>query len=129
MYCMSKPEDQIPVGWYCYTIESIEKETGRMRTNVCKYWSIRDGKPKQENGYCDYLGWGDWEMGTVTLLWDQVKECGVNCNNGPGEHQITTDGWDWCQSCKELLVSAGEKCGICKDNATTQALYNKNISQ
>jgi len=26
-------------------------------------------------------------------------------------------------------VSAGEKCGICKDNATTQALYNKNISQ
>ena len=66
MYCMSKLEDQIPDGLYCYTIKSIEKETGRMQTNACKYWSIRDGKPKQENGYCDYLGWGDWEMGTVT---------------------------------------------------------------
>jgi len=52
-----------------------------MQNKICPYWSIRDSKPAQGNGYCGYLEWGDWDMeNSVTLLWDQVKECGVNSN-------------------------------------------------
>jgi len=29
------------------------------------------------DGHCGYLGKGDWEKDGTTLLWDQVKECGV----------------------------------------------------
>jgi hypothetical protein len=68
-------------------------------------------KPVQENGYCSYLGRGDWEMnddrkwtcekqlsdGTyakyetllsgheiglpMSLLWDQVKECAIKTHD------------------------------------------------
>lgn len=33
--------------------------------------------PEQENGYCSYLQKGDWDL-SLGLLWDQVKECGIN---------------------------------------------------
>jgi len=86
---MSKPEDLIPDGYYCYTIKSIDKTTGKMKTKICPYWSIRVGKPNQENGYCAYLDWGDWDMeSSFTLLWDQVKECGVKFDDGPGRYQL-----------------------------------------
>lgn len=71
-------EDIIPKGYYCYD------ENG-----VCPYWSIRKDKPHQRNGYCSYLKRGDWEFShtdlpkdhpvqtAMSLIWDQVKECGV----------------------------------------------------
>jgi hypothetical protein len=71
----------------------------------CPFWSIDKAKPEQMNGYCSYLGKGDWDFyeempdkievetrqpdGSYklelvdkhpmygTLLWDGVKECGV----------------------------------------------------
>lgn len=48
---------------------------------VCPYWSIREDKPSQRNGYCEYLKQGDWEVGEHSwdsLLWDQCKECGIS---------------------------------------------------
>jgi hypothetical protein len=86
---------RIPRGYYCHTQKS------------CPYHSIRDDKPYQENGYCSYLGKGDWDLNDeikdkdveveyrqkdgsykkvmmkygdlppTSLLWDMCKECGV----------------------------------------------------
>ena len=72
-------ESKIPPGDYCYVkLEQIEG-TPRLRClGMCPYWSRRDDRPEQENGYCSYLGWGDWEQDNFSLLWDQVKECGIN---------------------------------------------------
>lgn len=66
---MTSPKDLslIPKGIYCYD------ENG-----ICPYWPKRKDKPNMENGYCSFLGWGDWEQEGLTLLWDQVKECRIN---------------------------------------------------
>ena len=76
-----KDTSVIPSGMYCYR-----------GTVVCPYWSLREEYPEQGNGYCAYLGRGDWEVeipedyppnfpiSPLSLLWDQVKECGVNMN-------------------------------------------------
>lgn len=61
-----KPTNKIPKGVYCYD------ENG-----ICPYWKKCADRPEQENGYCEYLEQGDWEM-TFGLLWDQCKECGIN---------------------------------------------------
>ena len=55
--------DVIPDGLYCLD---------------CPYRSFRDDKPEQMNGYCKYLGHGDWmtKLG-FSGLWDGVKECQV----------------------------------------------------
>jgi hypothetical protein len=62
----NKPTDKIPKGIYCYD------ENG-----ICPYWKRCLDIEKQQNGYCEYLEKGDWEM-DFGLLWDQVKECGIN---------------------------------------------------
>lgn len=83
-------ENSIPEGLYCYD------DSGR-----CPYWDLKAELPYQENGYCAYLNKSDWdlneEQGNVelfkggqsigfesahnlkcSLLWDSVKECGIN---------------------------------------------------
>lgn len=60
-------ENAIPKGPYCYDDRGL-----------CPFWEKREGKPSQEDGYCHYLNFGDWESETLSLLWDQVKECGIN---------------------------------------------------
>jgi len=63
-----KVATSIPKGVYCYD------ENG-----VCPHWSMRADKPEQENGYCSHLKKGDWEFTKYhSLLWDQVKECGID---------------------------------------------------
>lgn len=57
----------IPKGIYCYD------QHGR-----CPYWSKNPDKDDQESGYCAFLQCGDWENRLTWLLWDQVKECGIN---------------------------------------------------
>ena len=80
---MEKDESIIPEGLYCYT--------GHGKTFICcPYWSKRIDKPEQENGYCSFLEHGDWMYGDgsgISLLWDQVKECGVN--EGDWEKECT----------------------------------------
>jgi hypothetical protein len=80
---MSSDKDKsvIPEGQYCYD------EFG-----VCPYWSLDPTHPEQENGHCAYLEQGDWETGG--LLWDEVKECGINEDVSPeveGEFEEVTD--------------------------------------
>jgi len=81
---------QIPKGDYC---------------DSCPFWSMDKSKPERMNGYCSYLGKGDWDFyeempsklevkirqpnGSYkpelvdkdpmfgTLLWDSVKHCGI----------------------------------------------------
>ena len=92
---MKKDISLIPHGPYCYS-----ESRGRGR---CPYWELREDKPSQMNGYCHFLEKGDWELHQdseftthnpttkeliivkgrdvpfpVSLLWDQVKECGIN---------------------------------------------------
>lgn len=84
-----KDESVIPKGEYCYDEKGL-----------CPYWSKRKDKPNQENGYCAFLGRGDWNLnaskkktlmhqdGTkwspsempfgIGLIWDQCKECSIN---------------------------------------------------
>ena len=67
----------IPMGIYCHgKIE--EHDAGQLLAKPCPYWSIDESKPAQNNGYCKYLKLGDWELNGFPLLWDQVKECGIN---------------------------------------------------
>lgn len=76
---MNKDTSVIPKGYYCYD------ENGK-----CPYWDLRDDQPNQMNGYCNFLGRGDWEVdipedfpphfpvSCLSLLWDSVKECSEN---------------------------------------------------
>lgn len=41
----------------------------------CKWHRIYSNKPYQENGYCKYIGRGDWQDDSMGLLWDGDKEC------------------------------------------------------
>lgn len=65
--CRKKDTSIIPIGMYCYD-----------KNGKCPYWDINKDKPSQENGYCHFLGEGDWESEHLSLLWDQCKECGEN---------------------------------------------------
>lgn len=57
----------IPRGYYCYD------DKGK-----CPYWELHKDKPKGENGFCKYMGTGDWEEEGLSLLFDQCKGCNVN---------------------------------------------------
>ena len=105
MPMIKKDKRRIPKGYYCYSCQNY-KEFKFKDIKVCPYWSLRRGKPKQNNGYCAYLEKGDWDINNeqrwrreytrgknkgkkdswktaneiglyMSLLWDQVKECGV----------------------------------------------------
>lgn len=70
---------QIPLGSYCYDIKEITVNgTIKIKTIPCPFWELRKDKPEQENGYCHFLKSGDWESEESSLLWDGVKECGIN---------------------------------------------------
>lgn len=77
-----KDKSKIPQGLYCYRIVGVNEATGGIKTHPCPYWESRLDKPKQENGYCSFLEEGDWESEGLSLLWDQVKECGINLQEG-----------------------------------------------
>jgi hypothetical protein len=77
------PKKYIPHGVYCYTINNIEnglseKDPPIIRTKLCPFWQFDKTKPTQENGYCAYLGLGDWMPNGTFMLWDQCKECEIN---------------------------------------------------
>lgn len=58
---------KIPKGLYCYD------ENG-----LCPHWSCHPEHGEQNNGYCAFMKYGDWEDDHFSLLWDQCKECGIN---------------------------------------------------
>ena len=59
----------IPKGDYCYD--------GK-RENPCPFWDSFGSLPEQSCGFCHYLKTGDFTENGTMLLWDQLKECGVN---------------------------------------------------
>lgn len=75
-------EKHIPKGSYCYTIKEIVTDPKYgfiLKTNVCPHWrKFNDEYPDQLSGYCTYLKLGDFMENGTMLLWDQVKECGIN---------------------------------------------------
>jgi hypothetical protein len=66
----------IPIGDYCYSVKTYLD--GTVRRPACPFWDKIIDFPKQNNGYCHYRKQGDWQMGSVGLLWDQCKCCGIN---------------------------------------------------
>lgn len=56
----------IPEGIYCYG-----------KNGTCPFWDMAENRPEQGNGFCWFLGKGDWDEG-IGELWDQCKCCGVN---------------------------------------------------
>ena len=67
----------IPNGHYCYIIEEDTKfdDQDRIPIRLCPYWkSIKGG------ARCEYLGVDSKREDLYSLIWDQVKECGVNKN-------------------------------------------------
>ncbi len=70
----------IPLGVYCYQGLGITNVGGfpKRAKKVCPYWFIDPDRPRQENGFCAFLGIGDWEDKGASLLWDQVKDCGIH---------------------------------------------------
>lgn len=95
---MEKDKSKIPEGPYCYTYEEE-------KFKICPYWDTVEGAPEQANGYCHFLEKSDIDIGRETkedpevvitqgedvidknevpdfifngLLWDHVKECGIN---------------------------------------------------
>ena len=65
---------------YCYTrLSKNSNHITGLNIVKCPYWSINKSKPHQNNGHCSFLEMGDWEEDdSFSLLWDQVKECGIN---------------------------------------------------
>lgn len=72
----------IPHGYYCYEASDVQyDEDGKFPKiiiNKCPYWHLDIDRESQNNGYCDYLEIGDWQSDSLSLLWDQVKECGIH---------------------------------------------------
>ncbi len=71
--------DVIPLGPYCHG--------ARGSGVVCPYWDRDLSAPEQLDGYCHFLKAGDRpdRDDSTFLLWDQVKECGINLDE---EHDL-----------------------------------------
>lgn len=76
-------EDLIPHSDYCYTVlePPTKKNNYKMKIKPCPFYDKNPTKPEQQNGYCHFLKAGDWEEDGAFLLWDMVKECGINLEN------------------------------------------------
>jgi hypothetical protein len=75
-------ESKIPEGNYCYKIISTCNSTGQLNINLCPHHEIEPDQDPQNHGICTLFDIVDSRDGT--LLWDSVKECGVN-QGDPGE--------------------------------------------
>jgi hypothetical protein len=98
---MAHAAEVVPHGMYCYVPTGPMAErvmpdgTTRisMPTKTCPFWARNGMKREQEDGYCRLIKKGDWmpnPHGTM-LLWDQVKECGVNADFSEDAEGI--DAW------------------------------------
>lgn len=63
--------DRIPRGFYCY---SYDENNNLVR---CPFWNY----VTEHNAYCEFLDADDDTLhrrGHLGMLWDQIKECGIN---------------------------------------------------
>lgn len=97
----------IPHGDYCYSIlqEPCAETNYALRVKTCPFWKLLDEHPHQMNGWCDYLKTGDMVEGGTDLLWDQVKECGVNSPDGSIDILPALKGGELC--CQSAMPGPG----------------------
>lgn len=88
---MNKDHPEIPTGSYCYrSLKVIESSNGQphIKMEMCPHWH------KTENGAsCDLIKEEHTKMCMYHLLWDQVKECGIN-KHKTGTEPPVCDGID-----------------------------------
>ena len=95
---MAQAREVVPHGMYCYTqagpFREIPGPSGTtllaMPTTMCPHWKLNGNKRDQQNGYCRLMKVGDWMGRGASLLWDQVKECGINSDPDPDGRMIGT---------------------------------------
>ena len=84
---MNHPE--IPKGYYCYTSITTDQQPSNTllgrRCTPCPYWGMDSSKERQNNGFCTFLNTRDWDDTSGGLLWDQVKDCGINVDDDDEE--------------------------------------------
>jgi len=92
---------EIPKGYYCYTSVTTGHEPSDAvhnklleifgepasstmpirRCTPCPYWGMDASRERQNNGFCTFLNTRDWDDSSGGLLWDQVKDCGINVDD------------------------------------------------
>jgi hypothetical protein len=71
----------VPKGDFCYKIKKIAYTGGGKRvivTKNCPYWCWDEKYPGGRVGHCNLLKVGDMDDDCSGLLFDQIKECGLN---------------------------------------------------
>ena len=92
---MRKDKRRIPRGLYCYG-----------KNGNCPYWRIIKDRDEQENGWCDYIGKGDYEINRETGFYKvtsfnkggEIKDEYV-VQTGPDNPIFFSLLWDQCKEC------------------------------
>lgn len=105
--CLKTPEKHIPYGLYCYH-----------NSYVCPFWDCKKGiYPRQEDGFCHFLGKSDWELNeeyekTTKVVRSADKESegkpikeifgdtDIDIISGKRTHFIMSLLWDQCKECR-----------------------------
>lgn len=87
---LAKAAETVPHGHYCYSRRSDPEADAERRASgrpfvpgryvPCPYLKVRGDRPEHRGCYCRLLKRGDGtgNRRNTTMLWDGVKECGVN---------------------------------------------------
>jgi hypothetical protein len=93
----------IPKGFYCH-------ESGD-RNKVCPFWFKDETKPEQENGYCSYLGKGDWD---INKEYPRFIEVSRRQEDGTYKTALADrqDSDNWPMWTMGLLFDKCKECGV-----------------
>jgi len=95
-----KKRSKIPRGYYCHDSKNMDK--------ICPYWRLDAvHTEEQENGYCEYLGKGDWDLNKekTTIKESRRQEDGTykeTIYENTSWHDLgLTESllWDQCKMC------------------------------
>ena len=74
---MQNEHPEIPHGCYCYKLLSVDKITGKLKIEICPHWHAK-AINAQPGAYCSLIKQYSQHEEANNMLWDQVKECGIN---------------------------------------------------
>jgi hypothetical protein len=92
----------IPKGLYCYDIVQGERV-------YCPFYSVDKTRLVQENGYCSYLGKGDWDINEEC---PKVIEVQRGQGDGTYKKEMIERGRDTIYWGMGLLWDACKECGV-----------------
>lgn len=109
-------EEDIPLGHYCYKHDpsrpiNVTAHGPMMRIGIisCPYFETKEvnGQPGAK---CNLLNIESEKYSLDNLIWDQVKECGINVYKECTTHTILTtkDGMKWCPDCGKTNIDEKE---------------------